>query len=309
MAPLLTALVPFLLLPALLALLGHADALAFGGFAAGLFFLVVAARIAIGVSRLPLLCLGGMAALGAATMPLITLHLDWPAAVALAAVPAAGLLAGLFVWLLIRGLGPVLSASLTLLALLPLAILPAMTADIGMPLPALDGALSWPLAMAAGLFLLAERFAASPLIRLHEAAREAGLPLSGLGVDPAILQAVACLLAGALAAMGGALLGLGPAPVIGAAATDWITLSIACFVIGRLGGTRLGGALLAALPLALLPKLTVIIAPGFVDLTLAAALAAACLHLVIRRDGSLALQRPAETPSPIGVGAPRLAER
>jgi hypothetical protein len=83
MAPLLTALVPFLLLPALLALLGHADALAFAGFDAGLFFLVMAARVAIGVARLPLLCLGGLAALGAAAMPLFTLDLGWPTAVAL----------------------------------------------------------------------------------------------------------------------------------------------------------------------------------------------------------------------------------
>jgi ABC-type branched-subunit amino acid transport system permease subunit len=204
-----------------------------------------------------------------------------------------------------------MSVSLTLLFLLPLAVLPSVTADIDvdLPLPILDGTLIWPIATAAGLFLLAERFAASPVVRLHEAAREAALPLAGLGVDPAILQAVACLLAGALAAMAGALLSLGPGPVIGAAAADWVTLSIACFAIGRLGGIRMGGALLAALPLALLPKLIVTVAPGFVDRTLAAALAATCLHLVVRRDGSPAWRGPADALSPIGLGAPRLAER
>jgi ABC-type branched-subunit amino acid transport system permease subunit len=308
MAPLLTALIPFLLLPALLAVLGHAAAPAFGGFAAALFLLVVAARIAIGVARLPLLCLGGIAALGAAAMPLVSQQLGWPPAAALAVVPAAGLLAGILVWLLIRDMAPVVSASLTLLVLLLLAALPAITADVDLPMPALDGTLLWPLGVAAILLVLAERFAASPLVRLHEAAREAGLPLAGLGVDPGLLQVVACLLAGALAALGGALLGLGPVPVIGIAAADWATLSIACFAIGRLGGIRLGGALLAALPLALLPKLIVTIAPGFVDLTLAAALAASCLHLVVRRDGSPAWRGSAETP-PLGIGAPRLAER
>lgn len=310
MAPLLTALLPFLLLPALLAVLGHDAALPFTGFAGGLFLLVVAAQIAIGVARLPLLCLGGIAALGAAAMPLLTLDLDWPAAVALAAAPALGVVAGALLWLLSRGLGWLVQAALTLLALLPMVVLPAITFESDLNLPALgwDATLGWPLGVAAVLLIAAQRFADSPVVRLHEAAREALLAVHGQGFDPVILRAIALVLACAFAAMAGALMALGPAPIISVAPGDWATLSIAAFAIGSLGGTRLGGALLAALPLALMPKLIAVMAPGFPDLTLAAALAAIALYLVVRRDGTPAWRPPADAPTTTGLPAARLVE-
>ena len=310
MAPLLTALLPFLLLPALLAVLGHEAALPFTGFAGGLFLFVVAAQIAIGVARLPLLCLGGIAALGAAVMPLLTLDLDWSPAAALAVAPLPGILAGALLWLLGRGVGWLIQAALSLLALLPLAVLPAITVDSDLNLPALGGdiTLAWPFGITVVLLVAAQRFAASPVVRLHEAAREALLPVHGQGFDTAILRFVALVLASAFAAMGGALMVLGPAPIMGVAPADWATLSIAAFAIGNLGGLRLGGALLAALPLALMPKLTTVLAPGFPDLTLAAALAAIALYLVVRRDGTPAWRPPADAPTTTGLPAPRLVE-
>ena len=311
MAPLLTALLPFLLLPTLLAGLGNAAALPFTGFAAGLFLLVVAAYLAIGVARLPLLCLGGIGALGAAAMPLLTLDLGWSTAMALALTPALGCLAGGLLWLLLRGQGLMVAAAVNLLVLLPLTVLPVITFDVDLALPALGPAamLGWPLGILAVLLAVAQRFAASPVVRLHEAALEALLPVHGQGFDPAVLRAIALVLASAFAAMGGAVLAVGPAPFVGGAPADWATLSIALFAIGRLGGTRLGGALLAALPLALLPKLITALAPGFLDLTLAAALAAIALQLVVRRDGTPAWRPPAAAPAATGLAAPRLAER
>ncbi len=311
MAPLLTAILPFLLLPVLLALAGNPGALPLAGYAGGLFLLVVAAQLAVGVARLPLLCLGGLGALGAAAMPLLTLDLGWSTALALAGVPALGFVAAGLLWLLLRRLGDLVAAALSLLVLLPLAVLPAITADpdLNLASPGPPVLLIWPLAVATLLVATGQRFAASPVVRLHEATREAMLPLDGQGFDPALVRVVALALAGAVAAMGGGLLALGPAPVVGSAPTDWATLSIALFAIGRLGGTRLGAALLAALPLALMPKLITAIAPGFVDLTLAAALAAIALNLLVRRDGTPAWRPAVDAPSSQGLPARRLAER
>ncbi len=302
MAPLLLALLPFLALPTLLAVAGHGAALPFAGFAVGLFLLVVAARIAIGVARLPLLCLGGLGAAGAASMPLMIVDLDWSPAVALAVVPVVGLgLAGLL-WAVLRASGRTVAMALSLLALLPLAVLPSLTfdADANLPAPGLNAGLAWPVGVGVLLLVIAQRFAAAPVVRLHEAAREAGLPLDGQGLDLRLWRALALVLAAAIATMGGGLLALGPFPVIGADPFDWAALSIALAAIGRLGGVRLGAALLAALPLALLPKLITTIAPGFLDLTLAVALAALAMQLVVRPDGSLAWQPAAESPMPAG---------
>jgi hypothetical protein len=86
----------------------------------------------------------------------------------------------------------------------------------------------------------------------------------------------------------------------------WAALAVALFAIGRLGGARFGGCLLAALPLALLPRLTVTLSPAFGDLTLAMALAALLLQAVVRRDGSLALlARPARPRSAAPFAAAR----
>ena len=293
MAPLLTALAPFLLLPALLAGLAHPAALPFAGFAAGLLLLTVAAQLVIGIARLPLLCLGGFAAAGACSMPLLTVDLGWPAAAALAATPLLGMALGGLVWLVIRGLAAAVAATLSLALLLGLASLPAVTAapDLGL---AIDGFLALPLLAVGVLLLAARRFAGSPVARLHEAASLARLPADGLGLDLGTFRATALVLAAAVAAAGGGVLVSGPAPVIGVDPSDWVALSLALFAIGRLGGVRLGGALLAALPLALLPKLTVILAPHFIDLTLAAALVAIVLQLVVRADGSPAWQPPSQ---------------
>jgi ABC-type branched-subunit amino acid transport system permease subunit len=263
----------------------------------------------VGIARLPYLCLGGIAALGAAAMPLLTIDLGWGPGTAVAVTPVLGLVAGTALWLLVRRLRATTAAVVTLALLLCLAAFPAVTPDPDHPLPALatDTGLLVPLGIAALFLLLAWCFAASPAARLHEAAREALLPADGLGLDQAAFRATASLLAAALAAMGGAIMALGPAPVINAGNGDWAALSLALFAIGRLGGGRLGAALLAALPLALLPKLTVTLAPGFPDLTLATALGAILLHLVVRPDGSPAWQPPSAAMAAARLPSPGLA--
>jgi ABC-type branched-subunit amino acid transport system permease subunit len=288
MAPLLTALVPFLLLPALLALLGHASAVPYSVFALAVLLLVPAAQLAVGLARLPILCLGGIAALGAATVALLAVDLGLAGSQALASAPLAGLAAGALLWLAIRGLTPPLIAAVTLALLPALAVLPALASAALLPAGSAPASLPLllPLAVTLALLLLIHRFVTSPAARLHEAAAAAALPLDCIGLDRRAVELTAMLLAAALAALAGGLLALGAWPVITADPTDWVALSLALAAIGRLGGNRLGAALLAALPLALLPKLTVALAPSFVDLTLAAALAALILHLVIRGDGS-----------------------
>jgi hypothetical protein len=294
MAPLLTAFAPFLLLPALLAALGHPAFLPFAGFSGGLVLLTVAALIGVGIARLPLVCLGGFAAMGAGLMPVLTVDLGWPSAAALATTPLAGLILGGLVWLAIRGLASIVAAGLLLALLLGLAALPSFTTEPGVELAGLgiDAFLLLPLLAAALLLSAAARFAGAATARLHEAAVLARLPADGLGLDLAAFRATALMLAAATAALGGGILALGPAPLVGSDASDWVALSLALFAIGRLGGVRLGGALLAALPLALLPEFTVVLAPHFIDLTLAAALAALVLQLIIRADGSPAWQPP-----------------
>jgi|GEM_PF-2021556 len=297
MAPLLTALAPFLLLPALLAGLGHPAAPAFAGYAVGFFLLTVAALLAIGIARLPLLCLGGFAAAGASLMPLLTLDLEWPTAASLAVTPLVGLVLGGLTWLLIRGLVAVVAATLLLALLLGLASLPAITAEPGQAGAGIgaDVFLLLPLVATLILLLAAKRLAGSVVARLHEAAVLARLPADGLGLDLGTFRAVALVLAASLAALGGGILALGPATIVGVDPGDWVALSLALFAIGRLGGARLGAALLAALPLALLPKFTVVLAPHFLDLTLAAALVAIVLQLLVRADGSAAWQPPSPT--------------
>lgn len=311
MAPLLTALVPFLLLPALLAVLGSHSALPFASFAVAILLLVPAAQVVIGLARLPILCLGGIAALGASAMPLLIFDLDWRPAIALAFAPLLGLVAGGLLWLLVRGLGQALVAACTLPLLLALAVLPAITADPDHNLPgfALEPMLLLPVGVALVLLLAVRQFLASPAARLHEAAASAALPADGLGLDGRAVTLTACLLAGALSAIGGALMALGPAPIITIDAGDWVALSLALAAIGRLGGIRLGAALLAALPLLLMPKLIVALAPSFVDLTLTATLMALVLQLLIRGDGSPSWQPPAPTAAATGLVTPRLAER
>jgi hypothetical protein len=314
-APLLTALAPFLVLPALLAGLGHPAALPFASFAAGLFLLTVAALLAIGIARLPLLCLGGIAAAGAALMPILTIDLGWPPAAALAVTPLLGIALGGLVWLGVRGLASTLAAGVLLALLLGLASLPLVTAEPDLQIGGLtvDAFLLLPLAVLGLLLLTAARFAGSPAARLHEAASAARLPADGLGLDLSAFRATGVMLAAAIAAFGGGILALGPAPLIGIDPGEWVALSLALFAIGRLGGRRLGAALLAALPLALLPKLTISLAPHFLDLTLAAALVAIILQLVVRADGSLAWQ-PAGQAAAGGrpqtqLTAPQWAER
>ena len=294
MAPLLTALAPFLLLPALLAALGHPAFLPFAGFSGGLALLTIAALIGIGIARLPLVCLGGFAAMGASLMPVLTVDLGWPTAAALATAPLLGLILGGLVWLAIRGQASIVAAGLLLALLLGLASLPSVTTEPGLELAGLgiDAFLLLPLLASALLLWAAARFAGAAMARLHEAAVLARLPADGLGLDLAAFPATALMLAGATATLGGGILALGPAPLIGNEASDWVALSLALLAIGRLGGVRLGGALLAALPLALLPEFTVVLAPTFIDLTLAAALAALVLQLIIRPDGSPAWQPP-----------------
>jgi len=311
MAPFVIALLPFALLPALLASLGHPAASAFGLFALAAALLAQAAQLAIGIARLPLLCLGGIAALGAAAMPVLVFDLGLEVSQAAALTPLLGLAAGGLLWLLLGRLDGPAAAAVSLPVLLGLAALPGITAESDRNLPTL-AAEPWLAAAALALvllLLLTRRLLDSPPARLHEAALAAGLPPAGIGLQPRLLGAAGCLLAAALAAAAGALLALGPAPVMTADTGDWAALSIALFAIGRLGGNRLGAALLAALPLLLLPKLAVLVAPGFIDLTLAAGLAALVLHLVIRPDGS-----PAWLPSTVAepderLPPARLAER
>lgn len=294
MAPLLTALAPFPLLPAVLAGLGHPAAPAFAGYATGLFLLTVAALVGIGIARLPVLCLGGFAAAGAALMPLLTLDLEWSTAASLAVTPLLGLVLGGIAWLLIRGLTAVVAAALSLGLLLGLASLPAITTEPGEAGAgfALDATLLLPFLVTAVLLFAAGRIAGSLVARMHEAAVLARLPADGLGIDLATFRAAALVVAASLAALGGGILALGPGTVIGVDPGDWVALSLALFAIGRLGGVRLGAALLAALPLALLPKLTLVLAPHFFDPTLAAALVAIVLQLVFRADGTPAWQPP-----------------
>lgn len=323
MAPLLTAFAPFLLLPALLAGLGHPAALPFAGFSGGLALLAVAALVGIGIGRLPLVCLGGFAALGASLMPLLTIDLGWPAAAALTAIPLAGLILGGAVWLSVRGLARVVATALLLALLLGLASLPALTTDLalapagldelgGLALEALtlevgafDALALLPVLVLSLLLLAAARFRSSTVARLHEAAVQARLPADGLGLELAAFHAWTIMLAAGIATLAGGILALGATPIIGIAPSDWVALSLSLFAIGRLGGVRLGGTLLAALPLALLPKLTVVLAPQVIDLTLAAALAALVLQLIIRPDGSPAWQ-PTQAPF---AGSARLTER
>lgn len=313
MAPLLTAFAPFLLLPALLAGLGHPAALPFAGFSGGLALLAVAALVGIGIGRLPLVCLGGFAALGASLMPLLTIDLGWPAAAALTAIPLAGLILGGAVWLSVRGLARVVATALLLALLLGLASLPALTTDLALAPAGLDelGGLALealallPVLVLSLLLLAAARFRSSTVARLHEAAVQARLPADGLGLELAAFHAWTIMLAAGIATLAGGILALGATPIIGIAPSDWVALSLSLFAIGRLGGVRLGGTLLAALPLALLPKLTVVLAPQVIDLTLAAALAALVLQLIIRPDGSPAWQ-PTQAPF---AGSARLTER
>ncbi len=294
MAPLLTALAPFLLLPILLAAIGHPAFLPFAGFSGGLALLTVAALIGIGIARLPLVCLGGFAAMGASLMPILTVDLGWPTAAALATTPLLGLILGGLVWLAIRGQAGVVATALLLALLLGLASLPSVTTEPDLELAGLgiDAFLLLPLLASTLLLSATARFAGATMARLHEAAVLARLPADGLGLDLAAFRATALLLAAATATLGGGILAVGPAPLISSDANDWVALSLALFAVGRLGGVRIGGALLAALPLILLPKFTVLLAPHFVDLTLAAALAALILQLIVRPDGSPAWQPP-----------------
>lgn len=310
MAPILTALLPFALLPALLALLGHPAALPFAGFAGGTVLLVQAAQVAIGCGRLPLVCLGGIGAAGAA-LPLAGASLGLTPALALALTPLLGLALGGLVWLVVRRQGEIVMAALGLPLLLALVGLPALTATpgvAGVALP-LGPELAAAVASIGLVLLLTRRFVDSPAARLHEAAVAAGLPAPCLGLDRQAFGATAWLLGAALAAAGGAVLTLGPDPLQQPSAADWAALAIALFAVGRLGGSRLGGALLAALPLLLLPKLAVVLAPTFIDLTLGAALAALALQLVIRADGSPAWVPPASAETVERLPHARLAER
>ena len=310
MAPVLTALAPFLLLPAALAGLGHPAAPVFALYVLALLLATVAALLAIGIARLPVVCLGGFAAAGAGIVPVLTSGLLWPTAAALAVAPLAGLALGGLAWLLIRSVSGNAAAALLLALLLGLASLPALTIDPGATLawPAIDQFLLLPALAVLVLLLAARRFARSAAARLHEAAVHARLPVDGLGLEQGAFRATALILAAGTAALAGGILALGPAPIVGSEPGEWVALSLALFAIGRLGGNRLGAALLAALPLALLPKLTVVLAPHFVDLTLAAALAALVLQLIVRADGSAAWQPPGRHLDG-SLGQPRLAEQ
>ena len=231
MAPLLTALVPFLLLPALLAALGSPAALPFAGFAVAVLLLVPAAQVVIGLARLPILCLGGIAALGASAMPLLIFDLDWRPAIALAAAPAAR----------------------------PDRRRPALASG-ARPQPGAGGRADAAAAAGAGRAAGGDRrcrpqpaglrarsrccscrsawrwscsswFASFWRHLQHGCTRQprsATLPADGLGLDSRAVALTACLLAGALSAIGGALMALGPAPII------------------TVDAARLGGALLGA---------------------------------------------------------------
>lgn len=297
------ALAPYLVLPAMLLVLGQPDAAAFTGFTAGLVLLVLAAHVAVGVLRLPLLCLGGLAAAGAAFVQALTGLAGLDSWLALAFVPVLGLGLGAALGLLCRWLTAsgresaiaLLSLALLLpLATLPLAVLP-LVADGGRGNGiAFDDAIVL-VPIVSLLAVLARLFAGSRLAELASAAAASELRGEAAGLDVAGWRTTGLCLAAALATTAGAVMLIGPAPAAPVTTEGWSVLAIALFAIGRLGGARFGGCLLAALPLALLPRLTVTLSPDFADFTLAMALAALLLQAVVRRDGSLALlARPAK---------------
>ncbi len=291
------ALAPYLALPAMLLVIGQPHAAAFTGFTAGLVLLVLAAHVAIGVLRLPLLCLGGLAAAGAAFVQVLTAVAGLEAWVALGLVPILGLGLGAALGLLGRWLTAtgrestiaLLSLALLLpLATLPLAVLPlAADAGRGDGIAFDDAFVLVPIVSL--LAVLARLFAGSRLAELASAAAASELRGEAAGLAVADWRITGLSLATAIATTAGAVMLIGPAPAAPATPESWSALAIALFAIGRLGGARFGGCLLAALPLALLPRLTVTLSPVFADLTLAMALAALVLQAVVRRDGSLAL--------------------
>ena len=287
------ALAPYLVLPALLALLGVHGAGAFAGFTAGLVLLVLAAHIAIGVLRLPILCLAGLAAAAAAFVQALIGPAGLAAWAALGLAPLLGIALGALLGFLLRRRDESQTALLTLACMLPLAVLPQLVApgatgsDAGGRIALIDALLLVPvIGLLAGL---ARLFAHSRLTGLAAAATAASLPLDATGLDAAGWRIAGLGLAGAVAATAGAVMLIGPAPATTMTIDGWIALAIGLFAVGRLGGARFGGCLLAALPLALLPRLTVTLSPAFGDLPLAMALAALVLQAVVRRDGSLAL--------------------
>lgn len=281
------ALAPYIVLPGLLVVAGLPGAAAFTGFTAGLVLLVLAAHIAVGVLRLPLLCLGGLAALGVAFVQALTGLAGLEPWMALALVPLLGLALGALLGLALRRQGEAGTALLTLALVLPLATLPQIPALQGGGIAVAPAVVLIPLVVL--LAVLARLFAGSRLAGLASAATSAGLRLEAAGVDAAGWRLIGLCLAGAIAATAGGVMLVGPAPAAAMTIDGWVALAMALFAIGRLGGARFGGCLLAALPLALLPRLTVTLSPAFGDLTLAMALAALVLQAVVRRDGSLAL--------------------
>jgi hypothetical protein len=293
------ALAPYLVLPAVLLALGLPQAAAFTGFTAGLVLLVLATHIAIGVLRLPLLCLGGLAAAGAAFVQALAGLAGLEPWVALGLVPVLGIALGAALGLVLRWLaGPgeeTRIAILSLALLLPLAALPLATGGIPGGGVAVDDAIVL-VPILSVLAVLARLFAGSRLAELAAAAAACGLRFEAAGLAATGWRITGLCLAAAIATLAGAVMLVGPAPAASATMEGWAALAVALFAIGRLGGARFGGCLLAALPLALLPRLTVTLSPGFGDLTLAMALAALLLQAVVRRDGSLALLvRPAKS--------------
>ncbi|HRY24210.1 MAG: hypothetical protein H6852_05270 [Geminicoccaceae bacterium] len=303
------ALAPYLVLPAVLLALGLPQATAFTGFTAGLVLLVLAAHIAVGVLRLPFLCLGGLAAAGAAFVQALSGLAGLEPWAALAMVPALGLALGGAFGLVLRWLPgdgeETGTALLSLALLLPLAALPlAAGGTRGDGVAVEDAIVLVPLLSL--LAVLARLFAGSRLAELAAAAAAGGLRAEAAGLDLAGWRITGLCLAAAIATTAGAVMLIGPAPAASASMEAWAALAVALFAIGRLGGARFGGCLLAALPLALLPRLTVTLSPAFGDLTLAMALAALLLQAVVRRDGSLALlARPARPRSAAPFAAAR----
>ncbi|MEZ5865285.1 MAG: hypothetical protein R3D25_14925 [Geminicoccaceae bacterium] len=259
--------------------------------------LVLATHIAVGVLRLPLLCLGGLAAAGAAFVLALTGLAGLEPWLALAMVPVLGLVLGGALGLVLRWLAgdgeETRIALLSLALLLPLAALPlAAGGTLGGRVAVDDAIVLVPILSL--LAILARLFAGSRLAELALAAAAGGLRPEAAGLNVAAWRITGLCLAAAIATTAGAVMLVGPAPTAFPTTEGWAALAIALFVIGRLGGARFGGCLLAALPLALLPRLTVTLSPAFADLTLAMALAALVLQAVVRRDGSLALLgRPA----------------
>ncbi len=291
------ALAPYLVLPAVLLVLGQPQAATFTGFTAGLVLLVLATHVAVGVLRLPLLCLGGLAATGAAFVQALTGFTGLEPWVALGLVPVLGIglgaaLALFCKWLAATGQEPAI-ALLSLALLLPLAALPLATAplvtgsDVGGGIAFDDAIVLVPIVSL--LAVLARLFAGSRLAELALAAAASELRGEAAGLAVTGWRVTGLCLAAAIATTAGAVMLVGPAPAAPLTTEGWTALAIALFAIGRLGGARFGGCLLAALPLALLPQLTVTLSPAFADLTLAMALAALLLQAVVRRDGSLAL--------------------